>query len=169
MTILIDIGHPAHVHYFRNLYHELVSRHELIITSKSNPNIEKLLTYYGMDYIPLGDKGKGLCSKLAKQVDFNRSVFRILKSRKVEISMGSSSTAVQASMFTKSKSILFDDDDQAVQPFTKYFVAPFADHILSPDVLAHEKLKHAIYYPGYQELTYLHPKRFSPDRSVPAK
>ena len=36
MRILIDIGHPAHVHLFRNLYKELISKgHFVIVTVKS--------------------------------------------------------------------------------------------------------------------------------------
>jgi len=64
------------------------------------------------------------------------------------------------------KSILLDDDDSEVQPLMAKFGHPFADNILSPDVLSFENKKNAIYYPGYHELAYLHPNRFTSDPSV---
>jgi uncharacterized protein len=166
MRILIDIGHPAHVHYFRNLYKELSSRHKLIVTCKRNPMVEVLLKHYGIDYILIGEKGRGVIGKLYKQMSFNRAIYNIIRREKVDIAMGVSASVVQAALLTQAKSIAFDDDDQSLQPFTRLCVAPYADYILSPDALAFENLKNTIYYPGYHELAYLHPKRWAPDPTV---
>ena len=52
MRILIDIGHPAHVHYFRNLAKELqLKGHTVIWTVKDIVVAKKLLEYYGFEYI----------------------------------------------------------------------------------------------------------------------
>ena len=39
------------------------------------------------------------------------------------------------SKFTNVKSIIFDDDDDDVQPIVTKFVNPFANYLVSPDVL----------------------------------
>ncbi len=163
MNILIDIGHPAHVHYFRNLYKELINRHKIIVTCKSEPMIEGLLQHYQIEYIPLGSKGAGLAGKLVKQMHFDHEIYKLIKRENIDIAMGASASVVHAARFTSAKSISFDDDDQVLLPFTRYFVAPYADTILTPDALSFENLSNAVYYPGYQEIAYLHPKYYTPN------
>ena len=64
-------------------------------------------------------------------------------------------------------SFILDDDDSDVEPLFAKFAHPFADYLVSPDVLKHERLKNNhLLYPGYHELSYLHPNRFTPDKSV---
>ena len=44
MNILIDIAHPAHVHFIRNTYFELVKRgHKVYVTVKEIPSAIDLL------------------------------------------------------------------------------------------------------------------------------
>jgi len=169
VNILIDIGHPAHVHNFRNLYHELSDRHQITVTCKSVPIITNLLEAYNIPFIELGAKGSSLADKVLRQVNFTRQISKIIKDRKIDLAMGLSFSVVYASKITKADSLLFDDDDQAPQPLTARFASPYADLILSPDVLKFENLKNAIYYPGYHELAYLHPKRFKPDQTILSK
>ena len=52
MRFLIDIGHPAHVHLFKNVYFELKKRnHDIFITVKNIPAAKYLLYSYNMKYI----------------------------------------------------------------------------------------------------------------------
>jgi uncharacterized protein len=169
MRILIDIGHPAHVHYFRNLYTELAKTHEVTVTCKSMPIIRQLLEHYKIDYIELGSKGRGIVAKAFRQLMFISRIRRLLSKKRIDLAIGVSASVVQACLFSRTKSLLFDDDDLSVQPLAGWFVSPFADCLLAPDVLSYEKLRNAVYYPGYHELAYLHPNRFKPDVSVPLK
>lgn len=169
MRILIDIGHPAHVHYFRNLYFELVKKHEVTVTCKSVRIILQLLDHYKIPYINLGEKGGGIYDKIKRQLGFTSYLYQLIKDRQIELAVGVSASIVHATKFTKSRSILFDDDDQSVQPLTAKFVTPFADSILSPDSLAYERTIRAIYYPGFHELAYLHPKVFTPNPDITTK
>lgn len=167
MRILIDIGHPAHVHYFKNLYGELIQhKHNVYITCKSTKSITTLLRYYKIPFIELGNKGEGIKEKIFKQVKDVKKVANLIRKRDITLAIGVSAIAVHSSKITKCKSILFDDDDQAVQPLTAKYVTPFADYVVSPTVLKYERLNNAIYYPGYHELAYLHPKRFIPNPEI---
>ena len=57
MNILIDIAHPAHVHYLKYTYKELLKRgHNVIVTVKQIPSAQKLLDIYNIPYIYMGDK-----------------------------------------------------------------------------------------------------------------
>jgi uncharacterized protein len=168
MNILIDIGHPGHVHLLRNLYYELKQNgHSISVTVKDIKIAKKLLEYYKITYIDLGKKKDSLLGKAFSQIKYNYQILKIVLKEKIELGVGSSATLAQISKITKMKSIIFDDDDDNVQPLFVKFGHPFCDTILSPTALiGHRKNSSSIFYEGYHELSYLHPKRFRPNIDV---
>jgi predicted glycosyltransferase len=168
MRVLIDIGHPAHVHLFRNLYHEMIADgHQVIVSIKDIAIAKQLLDLYKIPYIVLGKKSDGLLGKFFDQLIFGYKVYQIVRRNKIDLAIGTSINIAHVSKFSKVTSFVFDDDDSAVQPLMAKFGHPFADYIVSPDVLNYERLKpNQITYPGYHELAYLHPHRFTPDPKV---
>jgi len=167
-NILIDIGHPAHVHYYRNLANELIVRgHKVIWTVKDIEIAKQLLHHYDFNYITLPKKADGIIGKILRQVQYGIILLSICKKNQIDIAIGTSVTVVHVSSLLKVKSIVFDDDDDEVQPLVTKFVNPFAHTLLSPAALAGKRhRKSTIYYPGYHELAYLHPNRFTPDPTV---
>lgn len=168
MNILIDVGHPAHVHYYRNLAKILESYgNNVIWTVKDLPSAITLLDLYGFSYIKLPPKSDNIIYKVLKQLQYDLIIAKICITHKIDIAIGTSVSIVHVSKFLKVKSIVFDDDDDDVQPLVTKFVNPFANALLSPTALKGKRKKiDTIYYPGYHELAYLHPKRFTPDLSI---
>jgi len=168
MNILIDINHPAHVHLYKNLYNKLkYNGHNLIVTSKEIKPAKELLALYSIPYINIGKKSDTLQGKSLNQFKYNTKLLQIVRKNKIDISIGTSITIAHVSRFTKMHSIILDDDDDEVQPFMVKFGHPFADIVLSPAVLqGKRKKKNTLYYSGYHELAYLHPKWFKADPSV---
>lgn len=168
MNILVDIGHPAHVHLMRHTIADLQQDgHRVIVTTKDVPIIKQLLEHYGIDYIILGQKGKGMFSKLLKQLLFNYRVWRIAIKNHIDIATGTSMTIPLVSRFCRMKSINMDDDDDEVQMQSVRFSHPFSNARLTPAALqGHRRSRHAVFYNGTHELAYLHPNRFHPDPQV---
>ncbi len=168
MKILIDIGHPAHVHLFRNFYHEMKERgHELVVTVKEIPAATELLNLYGIPFISLGRKSDSIAWKGFRQLSYDLRMLRIVRRSGMDIGVGSSITLAHVSRITKMKSIIFDDDDDEVEPLFRYFGHTFTDVLVSPEALKNKRRKaDTVYYPGYHELAYLHPDRFTPDPAV---
>lgn len=167
MPILFEINHPAHIHLFRNLAGALEKKGidtEFLV--KSDPVIEHLAGFYGLSFIKMGAKGKGLWMKYMLQLRFLLKTILRVKKTKATLGLGVSMTLPLVSKFTKMYSIGFDDDDVAATPvFAKF--ANRANVILTPSALAFEKRgDNHFTYPGYHELAYLHPNRFTPDPSV---
>ncbi|MCU0288706.1 MAG: DUF354 domain-containing protein, partial [Acidobacteria bacterium] len=168
MNILIDINHPAHVHLFRNFYWEMKKKGTpLFVTVKDIPAAKQLLNAYSMNFIEIGKKSDSIKGKLFSQLGFNRQLLKVVREKKIDLGIGTSITLAHVSKISRMKSIVFDDDDSSVEPLFAKFAHPFADFLVSPDVLAYErnKKKH-ITYAGYHELAYLHPLRFNPDPAV---
>jgi len=168
MNILIDIGHPGHVHLLKNVYSQLKEKgHSIILTVKNIPVAIKLLDHYNMNYISLGHKSDSLLKKAIKQMKYNFKLLSLVKKNHIDIGLGTSISLAQVSRLSSIKSILLDDDDDAVQPHFVKFAHPFAHTLLSPDCLKDSrKKKSTIFYSGYHELSYLHPNHFTPDPNV---
>ena len=55
MKIFVDIGHPAHVHYFKNLILNLKDKgHEFLITARKKDVSQELLDNYNIPYTSRG-------------------------------------------------------------------------------------------------------------------
>ncbi|MRR21927.1 DUF354 domain-containing protein [bacterium] len=171
MNLLFDIGHPGQVHLFRNAIGILKERgHDITVTVKDLPSARQLLDAYGIPWISLGKKYDALLLKGLSQARYDFRLWKIARERKTDIAIGSSITIAHASVFHRMKSILLDDDDADAVRLFSMFAHPFADTVLSPAALAHQRThRRDTVYAGTHELFYLHPNYFTPDRSVPEK
>ncbi|QKG78806.1 DUF354 domain-containing protein [Tenuifilum thalassicum] len=168
MNLLFDIGHPGQVHLFRNAINILKEKgHNVVVTAKNSPNILDLLEKLNIKYFNLGDKYDELHLKAFNQIKYNKNLLKIVNSNKIDIGIGSSLTIAQVSKISRIKSIILDDDDTDAVKLFAWFAHPFADAILSPIALKHDrKRKKDILYSGTHELFYLHPNYFSPDPNI---
>jgi predicted glycosyltransferase len=80
---------------------------------------------------------------------------------------GTSVSIGPAARLTGARAVLFEEDDAAVVRMIARFGYPTAHAVVTPRCLAFERhgTKH-LTYPGYHELAYLHPARFTPDPGV---
>jgi hypothetical protein len=168
MNLLIDIGHPAHVHLFRNFITIMKERgHDITVTVRELPSATSLLGLYDIPYILIGKRGRSVAGKALSQVRLNLAMLSLVRKKKIDLGIGSSITIAHVSRISRMKSIVFDDDDDEVEPLMVKYGHPFADTLVSPDALTGKrKKKGTVYYAGYHELAYLHPSRFTPDPAV---
>jgi len=166
--IIIDIGHPAHVHLYRNLIKSLQDKgNQVIVTVKNLDSAKQLLRIYNIPFHELSKKSDSLSGKLLKQIQFDFQVLGLIRKFKIDIGLGTSITNAHVSRISRMDSIIFDDDDDDVQPLFVKYAHPFAHCVVSPDVLKGRRKKcDTVYYAGYHELAYLHPNWFTPDLSV---
>ena len=60
MNIIVDIWHPAEVHFFKNFIWRMKnSGHQVLVTSRNKDVIVGLLDNYGIEHTTLSIKGKG--------------------------------------------------------------------------------------------------------------
>lgn len=165
MNILIDIGHPAHVHLLKNVYRQLIRHHHVWVTVRDIPIAKDLLTIYQIPFAVIGVKGDKLLQKAFSQLYLDREMALFVRQNNIQLGIGSSVALAHVAKVTTMQSIILDDDDDNVEPLFVRYAHPFADVILSPDCI-HRKAKQTVYYPGYHDLAYLHPNVFQPDPSV---
>ena len=166
MNILVDIGHPGHVHLYKNIIHKLETNgHKIYVTTQNVEIIKLLLEKEKIDYSITVNKSDNLLGKALKLLHITQKLVTVIKKNKIDITLGSTPSLVQASFFARIPSVFMDDDDDAVEPFVIRWAHPFASVILSPQGTV-RKSKKTVYYSGYHELAYLHPRVFTPDNTI---
>jgi len=165
MKILVDIGHPAHVHLFKNMAHEMIKKgHEFFFTVREGEHQAQLLNDSGFNYTIIGKKQKGMIRKFLGIFIFSYRIYFIARRFKPDIFLSHGSMyAGYAAFFCGKKHIALEDTGNIEQ---LAFSMPVSDVILSPESLQVDLGKKHIRYKGFHELAYLHPHRFSPDISV---
>lgn len=166
MNILIDIGHPAHVHYFRNFIRVMETEgHRFLVTARRKEVSQDLLKAYG---IPFVDRGTGRDSMVGKFLYLPKAdwiLWREARRFKPDLFMSFSSPyAAQVSKLMGKPHIAFDDTEHAA--LGRLLYRPFTDVVLSPDSYRGEPAPKQILFNGYMELLYLHPKRFTPPDDI---
>ena len=167
MNILIDIGHPAHLHYFRNLYRILKSQgHFFLIIARDKEVIKSLLEYYS---IPFYSRGKGSDSFIGKLFYMLRADFVILKYAtkfKPDISISFSSPyAAQVASLMNVPHLALNDTEHTDRTH-KFFTYPFSDVIITPASYQNDLGKKHTRLECTIEYFYLHPKYYTPDLSI---
>ncbi len=86
---------------------------------------------------------------------------------KPDIITGTSVNAARVAKMLGAKSVIINEDDASVVPLFRWLAYPLATAIVTPKSLTYENYGTChLTYPSYQKLFYLHPNRFTPDKSV---
>jgi uncharacterized protein len=165
MRILIDIGHPGHVHLFRSFAREMTEKgHAVLFTCREKEFEKELLEAAGFQYISFGRKFTGLAGKVYGLFKFGYQELKAGVTFKPDIFLSHGSPyAAHASWLMGKPHISFEDTFNFEQV---RIYKPFTDTILTGDYEHPLKSCKVVKYSGYHELAYLHPKRFTPNKII---
>lgn len=169
MRIFIDMGHPAHVHFFRNAIHILLEAgHDVLVTANDKDVIRDLLNAYSLSYVPRGRYRRQMLEKVLFLPRNTMTIARIARDFEAEIMAGINNPYVaQAAKLLSCPSIIFDDTEWA--RWINVTTLPFASLICTPTGFKLDLGKRHVRYDGFHELAYVHPKYYSPDPSIPSR
>ncbi len=162
MRILIDIAHPAHVHFFRLVIPELQNRgHKVAVTIRNTNIISKLLKNFDIPYTSLTTKGTRHLLAPYRLIMRDFLLWKYCLKFKPDLLTGIGGTFISHVGFMLRKpSILWDDTEH--HKLNHRLAWPFATAIYSPDCYTLPPIKKQRLYPGCHELAYLHPNNFTP-------
>ena len=165
MKIIIDIGHPAHVHIFRNFACIMKKNgNTVLFTCRDKECTLELLNYYRFRFISFGKPFKKGTGKLLGLIWFNIKMLKAILKFKPDITLGHSSIyAAQMSWLLHIPHISVEDTGNMEQIRLYY---PFSKAVLTPDSFSKLLGKKQINYSGNHELAYLYPVRFESDPSI---
>ena len=163
MKIFLDIGHPAHVHYFRNILQSLTYEgHDFLVTAREKDITHKLLDNYNISYISRGKGGKNLITKFFYLFKANYQLYKLGKKFKPNLFISFASPyAGQVAYFLKIPHFSFTDTEHAKLGILAFL--PFCDIVITPSAYKNNLGKKQIHFDGYMEQCYLTKKYFNPD------
>jgi uncharacterized protein len=166
MNILLDLQHPAHLHFFRNVIPRLKNEgHRIIITGRDKDILVNLAQRYGIDIEIFGKAEKGIIHLSREWILRERRLNKIIREFKPDVMMAIAGTYI--SLLGKLKNIptyIFYDTEHAT--LSNLVAYPFATCIYIPQCYRKKVRWNHVRYNGYHELAYLHPNYFKPDSSV---
>lgn len=167
MKILIDIGHPAHVHFFSvpiRLWKE--SGCDIFITSRRKEIATDLLDAFAIPHEIISSITQGSVSGMARElIQRDRQLHKIVKRERPDIMVGIGGIFIAHTGFlNRIPSIVFYDTENA--KLSNLITYPFCSLVVVPECYQAWLPPWHIKYPGYHELSYLHPDYFQPDKKV---
>ena len=166
MRIVVDINHPAHVHYFKNFIWEMEKKgHAILVTASEKDISYSLLEHYNIPYIKLGGYGTQISSKAFNIPLLDYRMYNAVKRFKPDIFLGFGSIrASHVSKLLRKPCLAFDDSEPS--PLEHLLYIPFTDVILTPPCFRKDFGDKHLRFNGYIELSYLHKNRFRPNPDV---
>jgi len=166
MRIMVGVGHPKNVHFWRNIINNLEKDgHEVKIVARKKDITLYLLDAYGFDYEVVGENYKSLIKKAYGMIETDFKALKVAKNFKPDILAMGTPYLAQVSKLIRKPHIAFLDTEHAT--LTYKLTYPFTDVVCTPSCIK-KKInpeKHVLFN-GYMELAYLHPNYFNPDPSV---
>lgn len=165
MNILIDIGHPAHVHLFKNFAKIMMGKgHQVLFTCREKEFEIELLKANGFTYQSFGKKYKSIIGKIFGLLKFDYMEWKACRKFKPDILISHGSMyAAHAGWLVRKPHIAFDDTYNMEQI---HLYEPFTPVILTGDY-DHPRISNKeIRYAGYHELSYLHPNYYTPNKEI---
>ena len=164
MRILIDIGHPAHVHLFKNFAWEMEKKGNKIFFTCRNKEFEiYLLEKYKFKYKSFGNKYSSRYGKFWGLIEFDTKEFIEGLKFKPDIFLSHGSMyAAHAAFLLGKPHIAFEDTGNKEQV---RLYKPFTKVIFTSNVFPFDYKEKQIRYDSHHELAYLHPKYFLPSSS----
>lgn len=169
MKILIDLGHPAHIHYFKNFVRIMQEKgHEFAFVARDKEVLHTLLNHYNISYTSRGKGKKSPLGKLFYILYADYVIYKVAKKFKPDIYLSFASTyAAHVSRIFRKPHIALDDTEHA--KFELIMYPPFTDVIINPVSFWKKFTKKQLFINTFMELCYLHPRYFSEDTSVLTK
>jgi len=163
VKILVDVIHPAHVHFFRYAIEIWRSHgHTVAVTAREKDVTVALLGELGIEHVVLSRVGRGRGGLLAELIRRDWRLWRFCRRFRPDVLTGISGVfAAHVGFLMRRPSVVWDDTEH--QHLAHKITWPFATAVHSPASYLLPPVRKQRLYAGCHELAYLHPNRFRPD------
>ena len=170
MKILIDINHPAHVHYFRNFIKQMEAKgHLFCVINRDSKMINQLLDYYGIEHT-IRNKRPKKKGTVASSMNLLRMIIWCIRksiSFHPDMYMGFANVpcSITSCLFRK-PCILLDDTEFNKMNHSIYML--FCSTVLTPFYFQRrlDDGKKQIYFNAFIEQLFLHSKYFKNNTKI---
>jgi predicted glycosyltransferase len=165
MRILIDISHPAHVHFFKNAIRMFTDGgHTVKVASRDKDITLSLLDLLGIAHTPLSVAPirKSLAGFSMEMLVHCSRLYKLARKFNPEVMLQIAGTFIApVGRLVRCPAVAFYDTEFAT--LSNAISYPLSNCVCTPDCYEGSIRGRHIRYPGYHELAYLHPDVFKPD------
>jgi len=170
MKILININHPAHVHYYRNFIKLMEAKgHQFCVINRDSKMINQLLDYYGIEHT-IRNKRPDKKGTFQSQMNLLKMILWCIRKSfafhpDMYMGFASSACAITAWLFRK-PSILIDDTEH--NSMTHKLYMPVCSKVLTPFYFKKDlgNKDKQIRFNAYVEQLYLHSAYYEKNEQV---
>ena len=161
MEAVVSVQHPAHVHFFKHAIEELRERgHETHVYALDKDITRELLVANDIEHTVLTDREPDDSVALT-QLSYEARLWRAVRRHDPDVVTAIGGVAAShVAALVGARCVIFTDTAHAT--FSNRLAFPFADTICTPTCYRGDAGPKQYAYPGYHELAYLHPDRFTP-------
>lgn len=167
MRVLIDISHPAHVHFFRHPLGLLRERGaEVLVTSRMKDVARDLLDDLGIAHEILSTEPSSVVGLLRELAVRDFRLWRVVRRFRPDVmaAIGGTFVAHVGAVTGVPALVFYDTENARLQNAITY---PLAHHVFVPRCYqGWVPAGRSTRYAGYHELAYLRPEYFHADREV---
>lgn len=166
MKIIIDINHPAHVHYFRNFYRIITDKgHEVLFVSRNKEITHQLLDLYKIPYVKRGRGSDGKIGKFLYMLYADWLLFKLSIKFKPNLFLNFLHPyPSQVARLLGKPSFVFSDTEHA--SLHHKLTLPFATKVFTPACYRTNLGSKQVKFNSYMELSYLHPNYYQPNANI---
>jgi len=166
MRVLFDIGHPAQVHFFKNVIRLLPQRgHEVLVTSRRKDVTTCLLNALGIEHTCLSEMRPGLWNMAGELAARNYRLWHVARQFKPDVMVARVGVAVSpVGRLLGVPAVIYDDMEHA--RLQAAIGLTFATYICTGLGYYRDLGKRQVRFAGPPVLAYLHPDYFMPDPQV---
>jgi len=166
LSIHVDIGHPAHVHFFRHAVAEWRRRgHRVRLTSREKDVTLALLAAHRLEHRVLSAVGRGTVGLARELLVRVWRLRRELSRHRADVvtAIGGGFIAPAGKLAGVPSLVWTDTEHVSTDPWLS---EPWATAICTPDCFGRDLGRRQVRYRGLHELAYLDRRRFAPDPAV---
>ncbi len=164
MKLFLDIGHPAHVHYFRSFIQLMEERgHRFFITARQREHVCELLEAYHIPYISRGRGGTSVLGKFLYLIKTVYSQYQRARAFRPDIFLDFSTIYSGPAAFLLRKPYITFTDTENTRLYRR-LIRPFCSAVYTPASFRVNLGRDHSRFNGLMELASL--AHFAPNREV---
>ncbi|MBF0475392.1 MAG: DUF354 domain-containing protein, partial [Deltaproteobacteria bacterium] len=165
LNILVEMGHPAHVHFFKNpikIWESL--GHQVIIVTRDKEITHTLLDELGLKYTPLSKQKTGMLMMAGELMVRWAKMIYCIKANNIDVAISISGISTSFPAWVCGiKAITCTDTEDAV--LSNKIAFKYSDVVLTPSTFVNKsEFPNIQSYESFHELAYLHPNWYQPAR-----